>query len=71
MSSSKSSNFSFSDDRVTKKGSGIQLIFGVLLLIISLWLKLFTNRYNNVIYILLVTGITIIHFFFFNNYQSI
>src|SRR3954468_22174253 len=59
MSSSKSST-SFSDDKVTKKGSGIQLIIGVLILIISLWLKLFTTVEIIVIYILLVAGIAII-----------
>ena len=64
MSSSKSSTSSFSDDKVTKKGSGIQLIIGVLLLIISLWLKLFTSIDINVIYILLVASIAIIISFF-------
>ena len=60
MSSSKSSTSSFSDDKVTKKGSGIQLIIGVLLLIISLCLKLFTSVDINVIYILLVASVAII-----------
>jgi regulator of protease activity HflC (stomatin/prohibitin superfamily) len=61
MSISKSTNFSFSDDKVTKKGSGIQLIFGVLILIVSLGLKLFIQTdIIIVIYILLVIGIILI-----------
>jgi regulator of protease activity HflC (stomatin/prohibitin superfamily) len=61
MSISKSTNFSFSDDKVTKKGSGIQLIFGVLILIVSLGLKLFIQTdLIIVIYILLIIGIILI-----------
>ncbi len=60
MSISGNTNFSFSDDRVTRKGSGIQLIFGVLILIISVWLKLFIQTdIIIIIYILLVIGITL------------
>src|SRR5919112_829042 len=60
MSTSKSTNFSFSEDKVTKKGSGIQLIIGLLLLIISLMLKLFTTVEINVIYVLLLVGIAVV-----------
>lgn len=60
MSVSKSINFSLSDDYVTKKGSGIQLIAGILLLILSFLLKFFTEVNVIIIYVLLILGTAII-----------
>ena len=59
MSVSKNINNLFTNDVVTKKGSGIQIVFGVLLLIISIWVKLFTDM-EVISYVLLVTGIILI-----------
>jgi len=59
MSVSKNINNLFTNDVVTKKGSGIQIVFGVLLLIISIWVKLFTDM-DVILYILLIAGITLI-----------
>ena len=59
MSVSKNINNLFTNDVVTKKGSGIQIVFGVLLLIISLWIKLFTDM-EVILYILLIAGIILI-----------
>jgi regulator of protease activity HflC (stomatin/prohibitin superfamily) len=60
MSLSNYTNFSISDDKITKKGSGIQIVFGVLLLIISIWIKLFTEIDIIIVYILLLSGIALI-----------
>ncbi|MGN6822441.1 MAG: SPFH domain-containing protein [Candidatus Nitrosocosmicus sp.] len=60
MSVSKDISFSLSDDIVTKKGSGVQLIAGVLLLILSIWIKLFVELNVIVVYLLLIIGIAII-----------
>ncbi len=59
MSVSRNTNNLFSNGVVTKKGSGIQIVFGVLLLIISIWIKLFTDL-EVILYILLMAGITLI-----------
>lgn len=59
MSVSRNTNNLFSNGVVTKKGSGIQIVFGVLLLIISIWVKLFTDM-EVIFYILLMAGITLI-----------
>ena len=59
MSVSKNISNLFTNDVITKKGSGIQIVFGVLLLIISIWVKLFT-RMEVILYILLITGIILI-----------
>ena len=59
MSASKNINNLFTNDVITKKGSGIQIVFGVLLLIISIWIKLFTHL-EVILYILLITGIILI-----------
>ena len=59
MSASKNISNLFSNDVITKKGSGIQIVFGVLLLIISIWVKLFTHM-EVILYILLITGIILI-----------
>ena len=59
MSASKNISNLFTNDVVTKKGSGIQIVFGVLLLIISIWVKLFTDM-EVILYILLITGIILI-----------
>src|ERR687890_1766752 len=59
MSVSRNTNNLFSDGVVTKKGSGIQIVFGVLLLIISIWVKLFTDM-ELILYILLIFGIALI-----------
>ena len=60
MSISKNTNFSYSDDKVTKKGSGFQILFGVLLLIMSIWIKISTEIDVIIIYILLLFGIILI-----------
>jgi regulator of protease activity HflC (stomatin/prohibitin superfamily) len=60
MSITNNTNFSISDDKITKKGSGIQIVFGVLLLIISIWIKLFTEIDIIIVYILLLFGIALI-----------
>jgi hypothetical protein len=60
MSITNNTNFSISDDKITKKGSGIQIVFGVLLLIISIWIKLFTEIDIMIVYILLLSGIALI-----------
>jgi regulator of protease activity HflC (stomatin/prohibitin superfamily) len=60
MSVSKNIGFPLSDDIVTKKGSGIQLIAGVLLLILSIWIKLFVELNVIAVYLLLIIGIAII-----------
>jgi regulator of protease activity HflC (stomatin/prohibitin superfamily) len=60
MSITNNTNFSISDDKITKKGSGIQIVFGVLLLIISIWIKLFTEIDIIIVYILLLSGIALI-----------
>jgi regulator of protease activity HflC (stomatin/prohibitin superfamily) len=60
MSVSKNINFSLSDDIVTKKGSGVQLIAGVLLLLLSIWIKLFVDLNVIAVYLLLIIGIAII-----------
>jgi hypothetical protein len=60
MSITNNTNFSISDDKITKKGSGIQVVFGVLLLIISIWIKLFTEIDIIIVYILLLSGIALI-----------
>jgi regulator of protease activity HflC (stomatin/prohibitin superfamily) len=60
MSLSNYTNFSISDDKITKKGSGIQLIFGVLLLIISIWIKLFTEMDIIIVYVLILFGTALI-----------
>jgi hypothetical protein len=60
MSITNNTNFSISDDKITKKGSGIQVVFGVLLLIISIWIKLFTEIDIIIVYILLLFGIALI-----------
>lgn len=60
MSVSKNIGFSLSDDIVTKKGSGVQLIAGVLLLILSIWIKLFVELNVIAVYLLLIIGIAII-----------
>jgi regulator of protease activity HflC (stomatin/prohibitin superfamily) len=59
MSISRNINSSLSDYKVTRKGSGIQLIFGVFILIISIWIKLITNI-DTLFYILLPIGIILI-----------
>ena len=59
MSVSRNINNLFSNGVVTKKGSGIQIVFGVLLLIISIWVKLFTDM-EVILYILLMAGIILI-----------
>jgi hypothetical protein len=60
MSIANNTNFSISDDKITKKGSGIQFVFGVLLLIISMWIKLFTEIDIIIVYILLLSGTALI-----------
>jgi regulator of protease activity HflC (stomatin/prohibitin superfamily) len=60
MSITNNTNFSISDEKITKKGSGIQIVFGVLLLIISIWIKLFTEIDIIIVYILLLSGIALI-----------
>jgi regulator of protease activity HflC (stomatin/prohibitin superfamily) len=60
MSVSKNIGFPLSDDIVTKKGSGIQLIAGILLLILSIWIKLFVELNVIAVYLLLIIGIAII-----------
>jgi regulator of protease activity HflC (stomatin/prohibitin superfamily) len=60
MSVSKNIGFPLSDDIVTKKGSGVQLIAGVLLLILSIWIKLFVELNVIAVYLLLIIGIAII-----------
>jgi regulator of protease activity HflC (stomatin/prohibitin superfamily) len=60
MSVPKNINFSLSEDIVSKKGSGLQLIVGILLLILSIWIKLFTDVNVFVVYVLLTIGIAII-----------
>ncbi len=59
MSVSRNVNISLADDKVIRKGSGIQLIFGVLLLIISVWVQLVTNI-GVYLYVLLPVGIVLI-----------
>ncbi len=59
MSTLKNDNLSFSDDRVTKKGSGIQFVLGIILLIISGWVKLETGE-GVLLYILIPIGIILI-----------
>jgi regulator of protease activity HflC (stomatin/prohibitin superfamily) len=59
MSASKNISNLFTNDVITKKGSGIQIVFGVLLLIISIWIKLFTQM-EVILYILLIAGIILI-----------
>ena len=71
MSVSKNINNLFTNDVVTKKGSGIQIVFGVLLLIVSIWVKLFTDM-DVILYILLIAGIILIISSFFiviNQYE--
>lgn len=43
MSTSQNFNTMLSRNKFTKKGSGIQLVFGILLLIASIWIGLITN----------------------------
>jgi regulator of protease activity HflC (stomatin/prohibitin superfamily) len=59
MSASKNISNLFTNDVITKKGSGIQIVFGVLLLIISIWIKLFAQM-EVILYILLIAGIILI-----------
>ena len=59
MSISKKDNLSFSEDTVTKKGSGIQLVLGIIVSILSLWVKLETNM-EVLFYIFITIGIIII-----------
>ncbi len=59
MSISKNFNTMLSRNKFTKKGSGIQLVFGVLLLIASLWIGLVTNL-EILFYILLTISIILI-----------
>ncbi|MBA3750004.1 MAG: slipin family protein [Nitrosopumilus sp.] len=59
MSILKNIDSSLSDSKITKKGSGIQLIFGVILLIISIWIGLITNT-EILFFILLPIGIILI-----------
>jgi len=59
MSISKKDNISFSEDTVTKKGSGIQLVLGIIVSILSLWIKLETNM-EVLFYIFITIGIIII-----------
>ena len=50
---------SFSEDMVTKKGSGIQLLLGIIILILSIWIKLEINT-ELLFYILIIISIIII-----------
>jgi len=59
MSVSKNVNVLLADDKVTRKGSGIQLIFGIMLIIISIWVQLITSM-GIFLYILLPIGIILI-----------
>ena len=59
MSISKKDNLSFSEDMVTKKGSGIQLVLGIIVSILSLWVKFDTNM-EVLFYIFITIGIIII-----------
>jgi regulator of protease activity HflC (stomatin/prohibitin superfamily) len=59
MSVSRNTNTLLSDDKVTRKGSGIQLIFGGLLLVISIWVQLITVM-GIFLYVLLPIGIILI-----------
>lgn len=52
MSTSQNFNTMLSRNKFTKKGSGIQLVFGILLLIASIWIGLITN-FEILFYILL------------------
>jgi regulator of protease activity HflC (stomatin/prohibitin superfamily) len=59
MSVSKNVNISLADDKVIRKGSGIQLIFGVMLLIVLVWVQLVTNI-GIYLYVLLPVGVILI-----------
>src|SRR5919112_1334444 len=59
MSVSKTVAAPLSNDKVARKGSGIQLIFGVLVLIVSLWIMLFTTL-GIFLYVLLPVGAILI-----------
>jgi len=59
MSVSRNANISLADDKVIRKGSGIQLIFGVMLLIVSVWVQLVTNL-GIFLYVLLPVGIVLV-----------
>ncbi len=59
MSISTKNNLSSSEDIVTRKGSGIQLVLGIIILILSIWLKLETNM-ELLFYILISISIIII-----------
>jgi regulator of protease activity HflC (stomatin/prohibitin superfamily) len=59
MSLSKTANASLSDDKVSRKGSGVQLIFGVVVLIVCLWIMLVTNL-DVLFYVLLPVGVILI-----------
>ncbi|MBA3977843.1 MAG: slipin family protein [Nitrosopumilus sp.] len=59
MSVSKNVNVLLADDKVTRKGSGIQLIFGIMLIIISIWVQLITSM-GIFLNILLPIGIILI-----------
>jgi regulator of protease activity HflC (stomatin/prohibitin superfamily) len=56
---SQSFNNVFSSNKFTKKGSGIQLIFGIILLIIAAWVQMVANV-EIFVYILFIIGIVLI-----------
>ncbi len=56
MSTSRNDNILFSKNKFTKKGSGIQLLLGIIVLTSAIWIELNSGT-EILFYVLLVVGI--------------
>ncbi|HXT84655.1 MAG TPA: SPFH domain-containing protein [Verrucomicrobiae bacterium] len=56
---SQNFNSAFSGNKFTKKGSGIQLVFGIILLLVAAWTQMVANV-EILVYVLFVIGIVLI-----------
>lgn len=59
MSISSDANMLFSKNKFTKKGSGIQLVLGIIILIAAVWTEIITDI-EMVLYALLAVGTILI-----------